>query len=84
MAWVTVPGSNSIWEYDNAATVSDTYPDSADGANSTISGGIRTYTYPSDSRTVETYIKTRKAGETKERGELSKTFYDSTSGHIGF
>lgn len=84
MAWVTVPGSDNIWEYDNAATISDTYPDSADGANSTISGGIRTYTHPSDGRTVQVYIKTRKAGETKERGELSKTFYDSTSGHIGF
>jgi hypothetical protein len=41
MAWVTVPGSDGVWEYDNAATISDTYPDSADGANSTISGGIR-------------------------------------------
>jgi len=76
MAWVTVPGSNNIWEYDNAATVSDTYPDSADGANVTVSGGVRTYTHPSDSRTVKVYIKTRKAGETKERGELSKTYYD--------
>ena len=44
MAWVTVPGSDGVWEYDNAATISDTYQDSADGANSTISGGIRTYT----------------------------------------
>ena len=83
MAWVTVPGSDNIWEYDNAATISDTYPDSADGANSTISGGIRTYTKPGTSDTVQVYIKTRKAGETTERGELSKTFYDSTSGHIG-
>ena len=44
MAYVTVPGSNSIWQYDNAATASNTYSDSAAGANSTISGGIRTYT----------------------------------------
>ena len=29
MAWVTVPGSNNLWQYDNAATISDTYPDSA-------------------------------------------------------
>jgi hypothetical protein len=83
MAWVTVPGSNGVWEYDNAATISDTYPDSADGANSTISGGIRTFTKPDVGGTVQVYIKTRKVGETTLRGELSKTFYDSTSGHIG-
>ena len=83
MAWVTVPGSDGVWEYDNAATISDTYADSADGANSVIASGIRTYTKPGTSDTVQGYIKTRKAGETTERGELSKTFYDSTSGHIG-
>ena len=77
MAFVTVPGSNSIWEYDNAATISDTYPDSADGANSTIASGIRTYTKPGTSDTVQVYIKTRKAGETTLRGELSKTYYDA-------
>ena len=77
MAWVTVPGSNNIWQYENTATAADTYPDSADGANSTISGGIRTYTYPIDGRTVQVYIKTRKTGETKERGEISKTYYDA-------
>jgi hypothetical protein len=76
MAWVTVPGSNSIWEYENTATVSETYPDSADGANSTVSGGIRTYTKPDVGGTVQVYMRTRKAGETKERGELSKTYYD--------
>jgi len=83
MAWVTVPGSNGIWEYDNAATISNTYPDSADGANSVIANGIRTYTKPDVGGTVQVYIKTRKVGETTLRGELSKTFYDSTSGHIG-
>ena len=77
MAWVTVPNSNNIWQYENTATVSDTYPDSADGANSTVSGGIRTYTKPGTSDTVEVYIQTRKTGETKERGELSKTYYDN-------
>ena len=56
MAWVTVSGSNSIWQYENTATVSDTYPDSADGANSTVSGGIRTYTKPGTSDTVEVYM----------------------------
>jgi hypothetical protein len=76
MAWVTVPGSNNLWQYDNAATVSDTYPDSADGANSTISGGIRTYTAPGTGKVTEVYIKTRMTGETVERGELSKTYYD--------
>jgi hypothetical protein len=77
MAWVTVPGSDSIWQYDNAATISDTYPDSADGANSVIASGIRTYTKPGTSDTVQVYIKTRKTGETTERGELSKTYYDN-------
>jgi hypothetical protein len=76
MAWVTVPGSNSIWEFENTATAANTYPDSADGANSTVSGGIRTYTKPDVGGTVEVYMRTRKAGETKERGELSKTYYD--------
>ena len=45
MAWVDVPNSNSIWQYDNAATISNTYPDSADGANSVIASGIRTVSY---------------------------------------
>ena len=44
MAYVDISGSNNIWQYDNAATISNTYPKSADGANSVISGGIRTYT----------------------------------------
>jgi len=76
MAWVTVTGSNSIWQYENSATISNTYPDSADGANSAISGGVRTYTKPGGG-TVQTYIRCRKTGETTERGELSKTFYDA-------
>ena len=77
MAYVTVPGSSSVWEYDNAATVSNTYSDSAAGANSTIASGIRTYTKPGTSDTVQVYIRCRKAGETTERGELSKTYYDN-------
>jgi hypothetical protein len=77
MAYVTVTGSNSVWEYDNAATVSNTYSDSAAGANSVIASGIRTYTKPGTSDTVEVYIRCRKAGETTERGELSKTYYDN-------
>ena len=76
MAWVTVTGSNSIWQYENGATISNTYPDSADGANSAISGGVRTYTKPGGG-SVQTYIRCRKTGETTERGELSKTFYDA-------
>ena len=76
MSWVTVPGTNSIWQYENTATASNTYSDSAAGANATISGGIRTYTKPGTSDTVQTYIRCRKAGTTVERGELSKTYYD--------
>ena len=76
MAWVVVPGSKGLWEYENTATIANTYPDSADGANSVISAGIRTYTKPGGG-TVQTYIRCRKTGETTERGELSKTFYDA-------
>tara|TARA_R100000152_G_C6778139_1_gene208583 strand:- start:2969 stop:3190 length:222 start_codon:yes stop_codon:yes gene_type:complete len=72
MAFVTVTGSNSIWEYDNAATASDTYSD----APGTYSGGIRTYTKPGGG-TLKTYVKCRKVGETTLRGELSKTYYDA-------
>lgn len=40
MAFVAVTGSNGVWEYDNAATASDTYSD----AQGSVSGGIRTQT----------------------------------------
>lgn len=76
MAWVTVPGSNGIWEYDNAATISNTYPDSADGANSVIASGIRTYTSPYDGRTQQVYIRCRTVADSVERGELYKGWYD--------
>ena len=46
-------------------------------ANSAIASGIRTYTKPGTSDTVQVYIRCRKAGETTERGELSKTYYDN-------
>jgi len=72
---VSNAGSDGIWEFDDAATISDTYPDSADGANSTIAGGVRSYKTPSG-RIQKVYIRTRKAGETKESGELSKDYYD--------
>jgi hypothetical protein len=72
MAWVVVPGSNGIWEYDDAATASDTYLD----ANGTTAAGIRTYVSPYGN-TQETYVRVRKAGETQERGELSKNYYDA-------
>lgn len=76
MAWVTVPGSNSIWEYDNAGTSS--YSD----APGTVSGGIRTFTHPTGN-VQKTYVKVRKVGEdltglaVEDRGELSKDYYDA-------
>lgn len=76
MAWVTVPGSNSIWEYDNAGTSS--YSD----APGTVSGGIRTFTHP-NGNVQKTYVKVRKVGEdltglaVEDRGELSKDYYDA-------
>lgn len=71
MAWVVIPGSNGIWEYDNAATAADTYVD----ANGTTAAGVRTFTPPGGS-TQATYIKCRKVGEIIERGELNKNYYD--------
>ena len=76
MAWVDVPNSNSIWQYENTATAANTYSDSGAGANSVFSGGIRTYTKPGGG-TVKVYARTRKKGTTVERGELSKTYYDN-------
>jgi hypothetical protein len=65
------------WEYDDTATESDTYPGSTRGANITISGGVKTYIKPVSGTAEEVYISTRKLGETKNRGEVSKTFYDA-------
>lgn len=143
MAFVAVNGSNGVWQYDNAATASDTYSD----AQGSVSGGIRTQTVTfagltrttqntaeststtfaidtaneimtgfvvtgtdisgtvtvtsinrgtnevvlSSEQTIgaeheltftrppsvtKTYIKCRKVGETAERGELNKDYYD--------
>jgi hypothetical protein len=72
MAWVTVTGSNSIWQYENTATAADTYSD----ANGSYSGGIRTFTTPAGT-IQKTYVRCRKIGETIDRGELSKTYYDA-------
>jgi len=63
MAWVDIPGSSAIWQYENAATTANTYPDSADGANSTVSGGIRTHTRPGTSAVTKTYLRVRKKGQ---------------------
>jgi len=49
MAFVAVTGSNGVWEYDNAATASDSYSD----AQGSVSGGIRTQT-----RTFDGLIRT--------------------------
>lgn len=73
MAFVTVPGSNATWEYDNAATAADTYSDSP----GTVLAGVRTFTVPnSGGHTTQTYIKCRKPGKTLVNGEINKDFYD--------
>lgn len=72
MAFVSVQGSNGIWQYDNAATAADTYSD----ANGTTASGVRTFTPPGGSPQY-TYVKCRKTGETTVRGELNKNFYDN-------
>ena len=78
MGWVTIKDgllADTLWAYDDSATASDTYSDTV-GSTSSYSGGIRTFTY-ADGHTSQNYVKCRKVGETTERGELSKTFYDS-------
>jgi hypothetical protein len=77
MAWVDVPGSNSVWEYENTATAANTYAN----APGSYSGGIRTFT-SADGMEFKNYVRCRKKGTTVERGELSKDFYDAT--HVGF
>lgn len=72
MAFVSVQGSNGIWQYDNAATAADTYSD----ANGTTASGVRTFTPPGGNAQY-TYVKCRKTGETTVRGELNKNFYDN-------
>jgi hypothetical protein len=75
MAWIAIPNSGG-WEYDDTATIADTYPDTF----GTISAGIRSYNTVSGT-TRETYIKCRKqvTGDTTfyMYGELDKTFYDN-------
>lgn len=72
MAWVVVPGSDGIWEYDDAATAADTYVD----ANGTTSGGIRTFTPPGGNPQY-TYVKCRKVIGKYSEGDLSKNYYDA-------
>ena len=73
MAWVTVSGSNSVWQYENSATAANTYSD----ATGSYSGGVRSYTRLGTGTVEQIYVRTRKTGETTERGELSKTYYDN-------
>jgi hypothetical protein len=75
MAWVDVPGSNSIYEYENSATASVSHYKDAD-AGSTVSttAGIRTY---SGIFSTAIYIRCRQKSDSVEIGELSKTYYDN-------
>ena len=82
MAWVDVSGSNGVWEYENAATAANTYPNSADGANSTVSGGIRTHTRPGTNAVTKTYLRTRKKGQIN-LFEYSEQFENSYWTKIG-
>tara|TARA_B100000676_G_scaffold94150_1_gene93902 strand:+ start:836 stop:1066 length:231 start_codon:yes stop_codon:yes gene_type:complete len=74
MAWVPVlnkANQNTEWQYENTATASNTYSD----ANGSYSGGIRTFTF-ANGNVQQTYVRCRKAGETIERGELSRDFFE--------
>ena len=74
MAWVDVPGSGGIYEYENGATASASHYKDAD-AGSTVStaAGIRTY---SSLFSTQIYVRCRQKGDQVEIGELSKTWYD--------
>ena len=71
MAWITVPNTDNVWEYENTANTANTYPN----APGTISGGIRTFT-TGGVNPQENYVLVRKTGETIERGELNKDALD--------
>lgn len=71
MAWITIPNTNSVWEYENTATIANTYPD----APGTIAAGIRSFTTPLG-QVQENYVQCRKIGETTERGEINKDYLD--------
>ena len=85
MAWTVVLGSSEdgtngdeIWEYDNAATASDTYSE----ANGSYASGIRTFTTPGPSPNETTYVRCRMkelygVTDEVERGELSKNYFDA-------
>lgn len=82
MAWVTVIGSNGVWEYDNAAA--SEYPD----APGTVSGGIRTFTHPNGT-VQKNYCRCRMVGEdltgqgVEDRGELNKDYFDNQNTTFG-
>ena len=73
MAWVTIEGSDDIWEYEDTATAANTYSE----ANGSYSGGIRTFNPPGPTPAQETYVRCRRLLDNVERGELSKTYYDA-------
>ena len=74
MAWVPVPNAPN-WEYDDSATIADTYPDTP----GTIVGGIRQFTLRRGTETSETltYIKCRKITIPTATGELNKLYLDA-------
>ena len=85
MAWVDIPGSSAIWQYENAATAANSYTDSAAGANSTVSGGIRTHTRPGTSAVTKTYLRTRKKGQQNlfpHSEDLSNAVWSPNGGSI--
>ena len=81
---VSNAGSDGIWEFDNAATVNNTYSDSADGANSSIVGGVRSYKTP-DGRIQRTYLRTRKKGQInlfQYSEQINNTYWTKIGGTI--
>lgn len=84
MAFASVQGSNSIWEYDNAPTLGSlasgakVHPNDQyyREANGTVTNGIRSFT-PTGGNAQLTYVRCRKVGETIIRGELNKNYYDN-------
>ena len=73
MAWVNIAKTGNIWQYDNAATASDTYSE----ANGSYASGIRTFTTPGPSPNETTYVRCRMVVDDIERGELSRNYFEA-------
>lgn len=77
MAWIPVPGSGGIWEYNNTPIEPPVANEGQHALWAKQTNGIRTE-YNHGTVPVEIYTECRLVGTTVQTmGELSKTFFDS-------